>query len=180
MPPSVVCARCAKPIPDDAPQGLCPACLLGGALDSEATLPPSEATAPPSLVAVNAAAVGLVPGYEILGELGRGGMGVVYKARQIKANRLVALKMVLAGGHAGAAGLERFKTEAEAIARLQHPHIVQVFEVGACAGLPFFSLEFCSGGSLDRKLAGTPLPPGEAAAWRRRWRGPCRLPTRRE
>jgi WD40 repeat protein/tRNA A-37 threonylcarbamoyl transferase component Bud32 len=105
-----------------------------------------------------------VPGYEVLGELGRGGMGVVYKARHRKLNRLVALKMILSGVHAGEADLARFKTEAEAIARLQHPNIVQVFEVGEQRGLPFFSLEFCGGGSLEGKLNGTPLPPGEAAA----------------
>jgi tRNA A-37 threonylcarbamoyl transferase component Bud32 len=104
-----------------------------------------------------------VPGYEILGELGRGAMGVVYQARQAKPNRLVALKMILAGGHASEADLARFATEAEAIARLQHPNIVQVYEVGTHEGQSFFSLEFCAGGSLDRKLGGTPLPPVEAA-----------------
>ncbi len=104
-----------------------------------------------------------LPGYEVHGELGRGGMGVVYRARQIKANRIVALKMILAGGHAGEAELTRFRTEAEALARLQHPNIVQVHEVGEHEGLPFFSLEFCGGGSLDRMLAGTPLPSMETA-----------------
>jgi serine/threonine-protein kinase len=90
-------------------------------------------------------------------------MGVVYKARQVQANRVVALKMILAGGHAGAAERARFQTEAEAIARLQHPHVVQVYEVGEHEGKPFFSLEFCGGGSLDRQLQGTPRTPREAA-----------------
>jgi WD40 repeat protein len=91
-------------------------------------------------------------------------MGVVYQARHIKLNRPVALKMILAGSHAGAADLARFQTEAEAIARLRHPNIVQVYEVGEHDGKPFFSLEFCGGGSLEKKLGGTPLPPREAAS----------------
>ena len=103
-------------------------------------------------------------GYEILCELGRGGMGVVYKARQVGLNRVVALKMILAGEHAGPAEFARFKTEGEAIARLRHPNIVQVYEVGEYEGKPFFSLEFCEGGGLDKKLAGTPMPPRDAAS----------------
>jgi WD40 repeat protein len=105
-----------------------------------------------------------IAGYEIISELGRGGMGVVYRARHLKLDRVVALKMILGGGHAGPADLERFGIEAQAIARLQHPNIVQIFEVGQHEGLPFFSLEFCAGGTLAQQLAGTPLPPKEAAA----------------
>jgi WD40 repeat protein len=104
------------------------------------------------------------PGYEVLGELGRGGMGVVYKARQLALRRIVALKMVLTGAHAGEDERTRFRTEAEAVARLQHANIVQIYEIGEHQGRPYFALEFCAGGSLDRKLRGTPLPPREAAS----------------
>jgi serine/threonine protein kinase len=97
--------------------------------------------------------------YEILGLLGRGGMGVVYKARQIGLNRLVALKMILAGSHASAEELLRFKIEAEAVAELQHPNIVQVYDFGQRDGRPFFSLEYVDGGSLQQKLDGTPREP---------------------
>jgi len=93
----------------------------------------------------------------------RRGIGVVYKARQTRLNRLVALKMLLAGGHASKEQLARFYTEAQAIARLTHPNIVQVYEVGDQDGLPYFSLEFVDGGSLSEKLRGKPLAPRPAA-----------------
>jgi WD40 repeat protein len=104
-----------------------------------------------------------IAGYEVLGELGRGGMGIVYRARQTRLNRPCALKMILAGAYAAPESGARFFLEAEAIAQLQHPHIVQIHHFGEAEGLPFFELEFVPGGSLDRRLDGTPWPPGRAA-----------------
>jgi serine/threonine-protein kinase len=105
-----------------------------------------------------------LPGYEILEVLGRGGMGVVYKARQVGLNRLVAVKMILAGAHAGTAELARFQSEAEVVARLQHANIVQVHEIGYHEGRPFLVLELLEG-SIGRLVAGTPVAPQQAAAW---------------
>jgi hypothetical protein len=90
-------------------------------------------------------------------------MGVVYQARQLGLDRIVALKMIRHAEHAGPEERERFRTEAQAVARLQHPNIVQIHEVGECQGLPYFSLEFCPGGSLADKLDGTPWEPTAAA-----------------
>ena len=103
-------------------------------------------------------------GYEVLGELGRGGMGVVYLARKIKLNRLCALKMILAGAHAGSVAQARFRAEAEAIARLRHPDIVQIYHVGEVEGLPYLELEYLHGGGLDQSLNGSPKPTALAAS----------------
>jgi hypothetical protein len=104
-----------------------------------------------------------IPGYEDLEELGRGGMGVVYKAYQRRLDRVVALKMILSHGHASPADLARFLAEGQAVAQMQHPHIVQIYEVGRHQDLPFFSLEYVAGGTLRRELQGTPWQPRAAA-----------------
>src|SRR5262249_10021410 len=106
---------------------------------------------------------GDIPRYEVLGLIGAGGMGVGYKARQVELDRLVALKMIRTGPVAGGQEVSRFRSEAQAAARLRHPHIVQVYEVGEHAGLPFFSMEYVEGGSLDDHL-GVPWPGRDAAA----------------
>jgi hypothetical protein len=136
---------------------------LLAAFGSGPSCPTVDSPAPPA-PALDLAPLPLVPGYEILDEVGRGGMGMVYRARQVALNRLVALKLMRDGAHATAEERARFKREAEAVARLQHPHVVQIFEVGEAEGVPFFAMEFCSGGSLDKRLGGRPLPPRDAAA----------------
>jgi hypothetical protein len=105
-----------------------------------------------------------IPGYEVEVVLGRGGMGVVYKAWHLRLNRAVALKMLLAGPYARPEELERFLREAEAVAGLRHANIVQVHDVGDLEGQPYFTMEFVEGGTLAQKVADTPQPAGQAAA----------------
>src|SRR3954465_13974780 len=98
-----------------------------------------------------------IPGYEILGELGRGAMGVVYRAKQTALGRIVALKMILPRDKARESDLVRFQTEAESAAALQHPNVAQLYEIGQFNGLPYFAMEFCPGGTLADKLQDTVL-----------------------
>jgi tRNA A-37 threonylcarbamoyl transferase component Bud32 len=117
----------------------------------------SDATLP----ALPSADLPQVPGYEVEAVLGQGGMGVVYKARHLALKRTVALKML--AGYPHQAERARFRAEAEAVARLQHPNIVQIYEVGEADGRPFIALEYVAGGTLAERLAGQPLPPHDSA-----------------
>src|SRR5207253_236495 len=104
-----------------------------------------------------------VPGYALLESLGEGGMGVVFKATQLKLNRTVALKMIHGGRAAGAKELIRFLAEAEAVAAIDHPHVVKVFDTGDAAGHPYLAMEYLPGGSLSEKLKAERFDPAAAA-----------------
>jgi tRNA A-37 threonylcarbamoyl transferase component Bud32 len=136
-----------------------------GAYDATRRAAPSSAGAAPlDAAGEEPEPTPFVGDYEVLGMLGRGGEGVVYKARHQPLGRLVALKMLRADAQLHPEALLRFRHEAETLARLRHPNIVQVYEVGECDGRPYFALEYVEGGPLSARLAGQPLPAREAAA----------------
>jgi WD40 repeat protein len=123
--------------------------------DRAETSPPTQPRLAPSV----ASGVPCVPGYEMLGKLGQGGMGAVYKAHHMRLNRVVALKVVRDSPHARPEDLVRFRREAEMIARLQHANIVQIYDVGEYADGTYLALEYVDGPGLDRQVSGTPQPP---------------------
>lgn len=139
--------------------------ILGRAPDHGAfsTRVESAAAAPSSALDFMPGCDPAVPGYELLSELGRGGMEVVYKARQTSLNRVIALKMVLSGVYAGGVERQRFANEAQSIAQLKHPNIVQVFDFGEHRGHLFYAMELLEGGSLAARLGGQPQPPIKSA-----------------
>lgn len=157
------CARCGTPLDSLTLNGLCPRCV---AMDFFAT-PPAEQTdaAGPVAIAVDERRVG---DYELIEEIARGGMGVVYRARQVSLGREVAVKMLLHGMLAGDTAIARFKAEAAAVASLRHPHIVAVHEIGEHQGRHFFSMEFVTGRTLAEKVREGPLPVKQAATYLQR------------
>ena len=116
-----------------------------------------------ALLATTAYGTEAVAGFEILSELGHGGMGIVYKARHLRLKRLVALKVIRYGRHRNPEDLARFQIEAEVVARLNHPNIVRIYEIGKAGRVPFVALELLEGGTLKDRLAGTPQPLRETA-----------------
>ena len=162
MSASRICQSCQKPIDPDAPLGLCPECLIKAGfpsgVDTKTGADARPGFLPPSVEELAA----LFPQLEILQLLGKGGMGAVYKARQKQLNRVVALKILPPGIGADPAFAERFTREAQALAQLNHPGIVTLYEFGHAAGMPFFLMEFVDGVNLGQALANDRVSPREA------------------
>jgi len=146
------CKKCGRELESTSPGGLCPRCLLGRALLTEIEEEIAEEECQ------------RVGDYEILGRIARGGMGVVYRARQRALNRTVALKLISAGELAAPDFVERFRIEAEAAASLSHPNIIPIYEIGEERGRHFFSMKFVAGGTLADRLSRGDRPPSREAA----------------
>ncbi|HEV8060334.1 MAG TPA: protein kinase [Gemmataceae bacterium] len=162
------CPQCGKPLPSDGPQGLCPACLFKAALPSQAAIESAETLIPDSFPATAPEAgthLKYFGDYELIEEIARGGMGVVWKARQTSLKRDVALKMIRAGALASPEEVERFLREAEAAANLQHPNIVAIHEVGEHDSQHYFSMDYVAGRDLGAIVKNGPLSAEQAARY---------------
>src|SRR5262245_1863491 len=166
------CEHCGAALPPDAPKALCPSCLLtlGPApLANEHGRPNLDVGRIETGARAAEALSRLVTfgDYELLEEIAHGGMGVVYKARQKSLNRIVAVKMILAGRFAGKQMTQRFRGEAAAAGTLQHPNIVAIHEIGMHEGQHFFSMDYVEGQNLAQLIGHRPLPPQKAARYLR-------------